>query len=264
MNETMTTTGARPVTRGRAHLSVMLLTELKLMVREPAAILFPIVLPVALLLILGASIPGFRTPVPELGGERVVDTQLPSMMTILSIATTALTLLPSVLATYRQNGVLRRMSTTPVSPTRLLAVHLILNLAMAAIATALLIVLGGIVLGVAVPGQFAGFLLVFLLGTAAMLALGLLVAVLAPNARSAPGVGSLVMFPLLFMGGMWVPRDNMPDVLRKISDYTVSGALGQALRDTWQGAAPSALALVVMAAWLVVMSVLAVRLFRWE
>ncbi len=263
MNETVTT-GARPAARGRAHLPVMLLTELKLMLREPAAILFPIVLPVALLLILGASIPAFRTPAPDLGGERVIDTQLPSMMAILSIATTALTFLPSVLATYRQNGVLRRMSTTPVSPARLLAVHLVLNLAMAVIATALLIVLGGIVLGVEVPGRFAAFLLVFVLGTAAMLSLGLLVAVLAPNARSAPGVGTLVLFPLLFLGGLWVPRDTMPEVLRTISDFTVSGALAQALRDTWQGAAPSPLALVVMAVWLAAMSALAVRLFRWE
>ena len=263
MSDSIPAMEIRPTAR-RPHLPEMLLTELKLMLREPFAVIFPIALPLALLLVLGGSIEDFREPLPELGGERLIDTQFPAMMTMLSVTTSAVTILPAVLVAYRENGVLRRMSTTPVPPARLLGVHLILNLAMAIAATALLIIFGRFVLGVAVPARFAGFTLTFLLGTAAMLALGLLVAVLAPTARSAPGIGSMVVFPLLFTGGMWVPRETMPDVLREISDFTVTGAMGQALRETWHGSASSPRALLVMVLWLAVMSVLAVRLFRWE
>ena len=72
------------------------------------------------------------------------------------------------------------------------------------------------------------------------------------------------MFPLMFVAGMWVPRDVMPDVLRTISDYSVAGPFAQALRDSWAGQAPQPLHLMVVAAGLVVFGGLAVRLFRWE
>jgi ABC-2 type transport system permease protein len=156
------------------------------------------------------------------------------------------------------------MSTTPVHPARLLAVQLGLYLAMVVVATVLMIVMGRIVLDIVVPRQFAGFALVLLLGTAMLLSLGLLIAVLAPSAKSAPGIGSLVMFPLLFLAGMWMARETMPAALRRVSDFTPTGAFGQALRDTWHGSAPAPLHLAVMAAWLVATGLLAVRLFRWE
>ncbi|WP_425569428.1 ABC transporter permease [Nonomuraea salmonea] len=123
---------------------------------------------------------------------------------------------------------------------------------------------GAAVFGSAPPRQLAWFVLVFLLGTAALLAMGLVIASLAPNAKVAPGIGSAVMFPLMFLAGMWVPRDVMPDVLRTISDYSVAGPFAAALRDTWAGHPPQVLHLVVVTAGLVVFGGLAVRLFRWE
>ncbi|MFC7591356.1 ABC transporter permease [Nonomuraea antimicrobica] len=156
------------------------------------------------------------------------------------------------------------MSTTPVHPARLLGVQLLINLAIGALSTAILIVTGALVFGSSAPRQWVGFVLVFLLGSAALMALGLVIAALAPNGKVAPGIGSAVMFPLLFLAGMWVPRDIMPDALRTVSDYSVAGPFGQALRDTWAGHAPQLTHLIVVAVGLVVFGGLAVRLFRWE
>ncbi|TYB60297.1 ABC transporter permease [Nonomuraea sp. PA05] len=245
-------------------MAVMAMTEVKLLLRDPAAVIFPLLLPVALLLILGLGIPGLRQPMPELGGQRWLDTQLPATMTLLSAALIALTILPVVLATYRESGVLRRMSATPAPPARLLAVQLVNYLVMVIVATAVMIVLGRMVVGIAVPRSFAWFVLVLLLGTAALLALGLLLAVLVPSAKAAPGIGTLVMFPLLFFGGMWIPYETMPAGLQRISDFTVTGAFSQTLRATWYGTAPQPLHLAVLAGWLLLAGALAVRLFRWE
>ncbi|GAA1654481.1 ABC transporter permease [Nonomuraea maheshkhaliensis] len=242
----------------------MAATETKLLLRDPAAVIFPLLLPLALVLVLGLGIPGLRQPMPELGGQRWLDTQLPATMTLLSAALTALTILPVVLTTYRDSGVLRRMSTTPAPPARLLAVQLVLYLVLVLAATALMIVLGRVVVGIAVPMSFAWFVLVLLLGTAALLALGLLLAVLTPSAKAAPGMGTLVMFPLLFFGGMWVPYETMPAGLQRFSDLTPTGAFSQALRATWSGTAPQPLQLAVLAGWLLVAGILANRLFRWE
>lgn len=241
----------------------MIMIEAKLFLREPSGPIFAILLPLALLLGLG-SIPGFREASPELGGERVIDTQLPGMMVVLSVVTMALTVLPGTLVTYRESGVLRRMSTTPVGPARLLVAQVVNNIAVAVVATAALIGLGDLVLGVTAPRALAPFVGVLLLGSASMFGLGLLIAAVAPSAKSAPGIGSLLMFPLLFLAGMWIPRELLPDLARRIGDFLPMAPFAQALRDTWAGHAPQPLHLVVMAATVLVTGVLATRLFRWE
>ncbi|WP_250562857.1 ABC transporter permease [Sphaerisporangium fuscum] len=240
------------------------LTEAKLYLREPSAAFFTLVLPLALLLILGSVIPGFRTPDPALGGQRVVDTQLPAMMVLLSIATTAFTLIPAVLAQYRERGVLRRMSVTPASPRTLLLTQLLVNLVTSVVSTSLTIVGARLVLQARIPMLLLWFVPAFVLGVCALFAIGLVIAAVIPNSRAAGGIGSLVMFPMLFTAGMWLPREMMPQVLRRISDFTPTGAFGQALRDTWAGTPPQALHLAVMAGWAVVAGLFAARMFRWE
>ncbi|GAA4936083.1 ABC-2 type transport system permease protein [Nonomuraea thailandensis] len=240
----------------------LLVMEAKLHLRDWPTLLFTIGLPVGLLIVLGVSIPSF-TEVQD-GGQRIVDTHAPSTMALLSLLTLSCSVLPAVLATYRQQGVLRRMSTTPVHPARLLGVQLLINLAVGTVSTVILILAGWLVFGSAPPKAWAWFILVFLLGTAALLAIGLVIAALAPSAKSAPGIGSVVMFPLMFLGGMWVPREIMPAPLLAISDFSVAGPFTQALKDTWAGQPPQLMHLAVVAAGLVVFGGLAVRTFRWE
>ncbi|MER7506448.1 ABC transporter permease [Nonomuraea pusilla] len=242
----------------------ILIVEAKLHLREWPSLAFTVGLPVALLLILGLSIPVMTRPDPAYGGERPVDTQMPAMMILLALLTLSCSVLPGVLAAYREQGVLRRMSATPVHPARLLAAQLVVNVVVGVVSTALLITLALLVFDARPPASWPGFVLVFLLGTAALLAIGLVIASLAPNGRAASGIGSLVMFPLMFLGGMWLPRELMPDALRTVSDYSLSGPFAQALRDTWAGHAPQPAHLAVLAAGLLLFGGLATRLFRWE
>ncbi|GGO62229.1 ABC transporter permease [Nonomuraea cavernae] len=241
----------------------ILAVETKLLLRDWPAIVFSLALPVGLLVVLG-QIPDLSKPDPEFGGQRFVDSQLPAQMILLALLTTSFTVLPGVLAAYREQGVLRRMSTTPVHPSRLLGAHLLINLGVAVVAVVLVILAGWLVHGSTPPEQIFGFALVCLLGTAAMLAIGLVIASVAPNAKSAPGIGSVVMFPLMFVAGMWIPREIMPDALRMVSDYSVVGPFINAMRDTWAGDWPQLPHLAVMLVGLALFGGLAVRLFKWE
>lgn len=238
--------------------------EIKLFLREPVAVFFAAVLPVALLIALGSSIPGFRDPDPAFDGQRFVDAQFPGMMILLSVVTVALSTLPSTLVMYRERGVLRRMSTTPVRPSTLLVAQLVINVAVAIIATTLTLGLGHLILDVPAPRAFWGFAGVFVLGSVAMIAIGLCLAAVAPNSRVVQGAGAAAMFPLLFLAGLWLPRQMMSDGLRAVSDFTPTGAFGQALVDTLVGHSPQPLHLATLAGWAVVAGFAAARLFRWE
>ncbi|TKK85868.1 ABC transporter permease [Herbidospora galbida] len=238
--------------------------ETKLYLREPAAIFFAIGLPIGLFLILGGTIPDFMKADPELGGLRPIDTHLPGMMILLCVLTCAFSLLPTVLVTYRERGILRRMSTTPVSPVTVLGVQLVLNVATTLVTTLLMLVIGNLVYDVPFPRAPLAFTGVLLLGMVSSFAIGLLLAALSRNSRVAQGLGMAVFFPNLFFAGMWVPRALMPEAVRVVADFTPSGAFGAAIVQVLTDGTAQWLHIGVMAAWAVGAGVVAVRFFRWS
>jgi ABC-2 type transport system permease protein len=247
---------------GLQGLRKLTLVEFKLFLREHIAVFFGLVFPPMLLVILG-SIPAFREPSKDLGGLRVIDLYVPIVIA-LGLAFMALSTLPTALATYRERGILRRLATTPVGPTRMLLAQLIMNAALAVVVTGVLLGIGTIAFGTDAPHNVIGFLAAFVLAAASLLAIGLLIAAAAPSGRAATGIGVLLFYPLNFFAGLWVPREAMPEVLRRISDYTPLGAGVQSLRDTLAGAWPQPLHLAVMAAFALAAGLAAARSFRWQ
>ncbi len=124
-------------------------TEAKLLFREPISWLAAIALPSAVLVIFGGLFAG-QGPDPGLGGLRFIDVFVPSLV-VITVGTLGIQTLPIRLATYREKGVLRRLSTTPAHPMRLLTAQLVTYLATALMALALLIVVARIVYDVPFP-----------------------------------------------------------------------------------------------------------------
>jgi ABC-2 type transport system permease protein len=244
------------------RLAKLTFTESKLFLRDPLAVFFAVAFPPLLLAVLGA-IPAFREPLADLGGQRVIDLYVPIMIAFV-LAMLAISVIPTYLATYRERGILRRLSTTPVQPGSLLLAHLVMALVMAVVAVTLVLGVGVAVFDTAVPEQPVAFLAAFVLAAGALLALGLLVAAVAPSGKAASGIGTMLFFPLMFFAGLYFPRESMPDVLRRISDFTPLGAGVQALQDASTGSWPQPLHLAVMAAVAIAASLAAAKLFRWE
>lgn len=236
--------------------------EAKLLGRDIAGSFFTIAFPAVLLVALGSFFPGFLDRDPA-SGVRTVDIYLPIVLA-LGLASAALATMPTILATYRQLGVLRRMATTPVGPVRLLLAQLVVQVAASAIGAVAAVVAAAILFETPFPRNPLGFTIVFLLAAASIFAVGLIVAAVARTTSAGQGIGLALYFPTLFFSGVYFPREAMPDALRTISDLTPLGSGVQALKDTWLGLAPAAGNLVVMAAFALVSGIVAARLFRWE
>ena len=243
-------------------LSRLTLTESKLFLREPTAVFFMLVFPPVLLVIFGL-VPSFREPDPDLGGVRMISVYTP-IVVAMALALTALSALPQMFATYREKGILRRMRTTPVRPAYLLGAQLLMCTVVSVVVLVALLAIGRIAFDVALPTQVAGYALSYVLAVVSMLSIGLLLASLAPSGRGAGAIGSVLFFPVLFFAGLWAPRELMPEVLRRISDFTPLGAGVQSLADTAAGQWPQLLHVAVMLGWTVVAGGLAARYFRWE
>ncbi|WP_116950737.1 ABC transporter permease [Jiangella endophytica] len=237
-------------------------TETRLFFREPMSVFFTLAFPPILFVILGA-IPAFREHEADLGGLRVIDLYTP-ILVVTAITMFALTGLPQQFALYREKGILRRMRTTPVKPGGMLAAQLIMSTVLSAVATLAVLAIARLVFDVRLPEQPVAYLVAFVLCALAMFALGLLVASLAPNGKSAGSIGMVLLFPLLFFAGLWIPRESMNDVLLRISDATPLGAGVQSLQDAAAGDWPQLLHVAVLLGWTVVAGGLAARYFRWE
>jgi ABC-2 type transport system permease protein len=240
----------------------LIAAEAKLSLRDPVVLIWGLLFPVAIMSIIGA-IPSFRKPEHDLGGLRVIDEYVPVMIAFV-LAMLGCNALPPTLAAYREKGVLRRFATTPVGGWRLLAAQLAVNAVIIVFALLVLLGVGRIAFDVALPQAPLAFVVSVLLAGAALLGIGTFVAAVTPSARVANGVGALLFFPMMFMAGLWIPRDSMPDALRTVSDFTPLGAGVGALQHAAVGEWPRALHLIVLAAYALVFPLLATRLFRWE
>ncbi|KOX23478.1 ABC transporter [Saccharothrix sp. NRRL B-16348] len=235
-------------------------TEWKLFLREPSMVVFAVLFPAILLLVLGA-IPALRTPDPNFDNQRFIDAFMSSLV-VTALAFLGLNKLPATVATYREKGVLRRFSTTPVHPARLLVAQVLVNLIAGVISIVLLMVVGRAVFDIDLPHHPLWFLVTFLLGMLSLSAIGLLVAAWAPNARSAGGWATVVFMLVMFFGGVYLPRFLLPDFLNVIGAYLPPGV--EALQQSWLGAAPDPVHLGVLALVTVAAGTVAAKSFRWE
>ena len=236
--------------------------EARLVRRQPTNMIGSIGLPVVLMIIFG-EVPTLNRPATELGGLTGFDTYVPVIM-VLGLTMLALLGLPGPLVSYRELGILRRLSTTPVPPSWLLAAQVVVQLGIALAGLLIVNVVSVVAFGAPVPKSLAGLALSCLLAIGGLFALGLLIAALAPTANSVNAIGRLALFPLLFFAGLWLPRAIMPAVLLDVSNYTPLGAAVEAIQDSIRTGFPPIAPLLVLAAYALVFAFLARRFFRWE
>jgi ABC-2 type transport system permease protein len=251
-----------PGTPHGAAFGTIVRNEARLARRQPFPIIGSIAVPVVLMIIFG-EIPSSSQVVSALGGHTLFETYLPIIM---ALGLTLLTLLglPGPLVSYREIGVLRRLSTTPVPPSWLLAAQVVVQLGAALAGLLIVNVVSVTAFGAADPKSPGGLALSCLLAVAGLFALGLLIAAVAPTSGSVNAMGRLALVPLMFFAGLWLPRALMPGVLQGISNYSPLGAAVEAIQDSMQAGFPPARPLLVLVAYAVLFGFAARSFFRWE
>jgi ABC-2 type transport system permease protein len=246
----------------------MIKVETKLFLRDRATVAFGVLFPTVLLLGLSA-IPDLRTPSAEFSGLRPIDVWAPTAL-VFGIVMIAVQHIPTVIVTYRERGILRRLSTTPVHPRNVLVAQMIVAFASVLVSAALMILVAWAVLDIAPPEQPLKFAVAFVIGYAAVLGISMISAAVVRTSGAATSIGTLLFVVLMFFGGAFLPRAIMPDVLQTIGDFVPPGL--QAFISSWSPEAGEVTAagmsfvtqIAVMAGIAVITSAVAAKLFRWE
>ncbi|QOR72066.1 ABC transporter permease [Ruania alkalisoli] len=260
---TTTATRVRRVPRGFGRL---LATETRLFARDRGSVFFALAFPALVLIGVGLVIPGMDTVITEPGplqGYQTIVVMLPAVLAT-AMATPALTTLPVTLATYREQGILTRLSTTPMPPAGVLAVHLLIGVVAFVVAAAVAVALAAVVFGVPAPASLLVTVLGLVLGAVAIFAVGLVVASRAGKGSTAQALGMLLYFPMLFFAGLWTPRPIMPDGVAAVAAWTPLGAASQAIEEGWFTTEVPWQQLAVLVLYAIVGLLLARRLFHWR
>ena len=258
----MSTLAATRPRAPRAAFGEMVLNEARLAWRQPAGMIAGAGVSVLLVVIFG-EIPAFRAPSASLGGYSAFDIYIPILMSF-SIAVIAFTYLPGPLVSYRELGILRRLSTTPAPAYWLLAAQIVVQACLMVVTLALVVTVSIVFFGISFPKNPAAMVLSIALCMAALFAIGLTIAALARTSGAARGLMAAVLYPLLFFSGLYYPVQLMPAVILNISHFTPLGAVVQATVYPMFGEFPPTSPLLVLAAYALVFGFLARRFFRWE
>lgn len=247
--------------RSGVRFAELLKVQARLALREPYGLLGGIALPAVLLAVfgfIGRQLPG------NVGdtGLTIIDLWTPTIL-VLAFLYIAVSL-PNTLVRDRESGWLRRVSTTPLHPSMLLAAQLIFDLVLAAAAVLIIILGGALVFGASLHVQILPFVVSLLLSIVEIFALGLVLVALMPSQTVASAVSGVVVFVLMFLSGLWVQPAQVGDSLRTIMYYSPSGAAARALLDAVFNGSPSYAALLTMAVYTVIFGFIAIRYFRWE
>lgn len=261
MTATAAATDDKPPQQRRGGFPNLVATEMRLLTREPMILFWALIFPIGLLVVLGSSTSS--KPQHAFGGLRFIVVYTPVLMTF-TLTLLAMSAMPATLASYRDKGYLKRLSTTPVGAWRLLAAQLTIVISLSTCLVVLITLVSHFAYNVPLPSEFGGFVLAILLTMTAMAALGMLIASVATSQRVAGAIGSILFFPLMFFAGLWVPQQQMGATLRTISQYTPLGAAVPSITNSDFGQWPGTTHLIVLAAYTLVLTRIATRFFRWD
>lgn len=238
----------------------MIQCEIKMVVRDTAGLVVPIGLPL-LILVMSASTAAEQVVI---NGRTVLDVYVIPLVFTIVMATIGIVNLPSFLALYRRTGILRRLSVTPASPAMVLVAQVVVSALQTVVGVGAALAVALLVFDAGLPARPAAALGVVLLAMAAMYAMGMIVAAVAPTPNSAVAIGLVGFFAFGALGGLFGGREGLPDALATLGGVLPFGATVEALSDAWAGGTMDPVHPVSLAVAVVVGVVVSVVFFRWD
>jgi ABC-2 type transport system permease protein len=236
--------------------------EVKLFIREPVTLVFTLVLPIIFLFVMGGVFG--NTPNPKVyRGVGAMDYYMPSYfgLVMMAIGTVAL---PVHIAGYRERGVLRRFRASSFSVWSVLGSQLLVSFVIVTVGSLLIFATGMLAYHPHLPVSPGLLVGAFVLGTLCFASLGFLLGAVMPSTRSAQGIGLILFFIMMILGGAGPPPEVLTGAMKVVGEITPMRHVILTLQNPWLGFGWDVNASLIVVGILVVSALLAARFFRWE
>ncbi|MBI4339075.1 MAG: ABC transporter permease [Chloroflexi bacterium] len=185
----------------------------------------------------------------------------------MGVMTYAIIGLSSAMALYREQKILKRMLATPLKVRTFFAAQIMAFLGLSVAQACIIVAAGVLFFNGHIYGNFLYLLVLVVIANVVFLNLGFFVGAVAKNVRAADGMANAISMPMMFLSGTFFPKESLPGVLADVVEFLPLSPLLDAMRGValdgkafWQY--PTELA--ILGGWIVVSSVLAVRVFRFS
>lgn len=237
--------------------------ELKIFAREPLGLIGTLVVPALVVVLIGRGIGA--GPRASEGVRNFVAVDLPVLAALFAALNAVLSLV-TIIAIYREGGILKRLRATPLTPAAILSAHVVVKMITTLATLAVVMVAGRRVLAVPFDARLLSFTAAALVSMVSIISIGFLIASLTPTARFAQPLGAMVLYPMLAVSGLFVPLALMPAWMSAIAKvlpltYAVSLLRGIWIGQPWSAHLVDVAALGIFAA---VFTVVSSRYFRWQ
>ena len=171
------------------------------------------------------------------------------------------------ISTYRSQSILKRMLVTPLAIWKYFAAEIVSYLILAVIQAAIILAVGVFAFGAHVPGNWLWLLLPVILGSIIFLNIGFILSAWANTPSAASGMGNAIALPMMFFAGTFFSTASLPWLLPYLAEalpltpmVSAMRAVGIESASLWQ-VWPQ---LAVLAGWVVVTGLAAIKLFRFS
>lgn len=186
--------------------------ETRLIFRNFLVIFFGAVFPVGLIALFGYVFG--NEPNAQWGGFGMIDVSLPAYLGI-GLAVSGVLSFPLTIAHYRERKVLKRFKATPLNPFTILGVQFCLNAFLAILSTLLMFLIAKVLFSYTFRGSILEFSAFYLLTLVSIFSIGLVIASVAKNERTAEILSNMIFFLLIFLSGSTIPFEMLPAPLQK-------------------------------------------------
>ena len=188
-----------------------------------------------------------------------------SLLTV-GICATAFMGIPLTLANYRDKKILKHFFVTPVKPSMILLVQVVLGACIAIVSAGLVALCSVLFFDYHMDGNLLLFLGSYMLVLLSMYSVGMIIASLCSSLKIANVVCTFVYFPMLFLSGATIPFEIFPKFLQNIAQVLPLTQGIRLLKGVSLGMYSdqllfSSIFLVVIA---LISCIISIRTFRWE
>lgn len=171
------------------------------------------------------------------------------------------------ISSWRERGILRRMQSTTLHASTFIGAQITARLMLNGLQAIILLLVAYLFFDTQVKGSWLLLIFYVVLGTLTFMSIGFIIASLAKTPESAGPIAGLISFPLLFLGNVFFPIENMPEFLQPFVKSLPITHLAEAMRGVMNaGAGLTALWVetVVLGAWMIGAFLIATFSFKWE
>ncbi len=168
---------------------------------------------------------------------------------------------------WRQSKLMRRLQLSPVKTPTIVAARVFVTIAIALVQMAIFLGLGKLAFGLQLDGSWWMAIPLVVVGTLCFMAVGLLAGAIAKTTEGAVNMANFFVLPMAFLSGSFFPLDVAPDWLQTVAKALPLYHLNQGMLDVMvrgEGVLAALPAIGILAAFTVVVCLLAAKLFRWE